>query len=64
MSERQRYEVFETAHGFIAIAWSASGITSLRLPVGSPAAAEHARAHFGIEHEARALAKLYAELLP
>jgi methylated-DNA-[protein]-cysteine S-methyltransferase len=42
MSESQRYEVFETARGFVAIAWSANGVTSLRLPVGSPAAAEHA----------------------
>lgn len=38
----QRFEVFETARGFVAIAWNARGITSLRLPVGSPAAAEHA----------------------
>ena len=42
MSEPQFYEVFETARGFVAIAWSASGITRLRLPVGSPAAADHA----------------------
>jgi methylated-DNA-[protein]-cysteine S-methyltransferase len=42
MRERQSYDVFETARGFVAIAWSASGITSLRLPVGSPAAAERA----------------------
>lgn len=42
MREPQRYDVFETARGFVAIAWSAAGITSLRLPVGSPAAAEHA----------------------
>jgi methylated-DNA-[protein]-cysteine S-methyltransferase len=42
MSGPQRYEVFETARGFVAIAWRASGITSLRLPVGSLAAAEHA----------------------
>jgi methylated-DNA-[protein]-cysteine S-methyltransferase len=42
MREPQRYDVFETARGFVAIAWSANGITSLRLPVGSPTAAEHA----------------------
>jgi methylated-DNA-[protein]-cysteine S-methyltransferase len=42
MSEPQRYEVFETARGFVAIAWNGNGITSVRLPVGSPAAAERA----------------------
>jgi methylated-DNA-[protein]-cysteine S-methyltransferase len=42
MSEPQRYDVFETVRGFVAIAWSAQGITSLRLPVGSPVAAEQA----------------------
>jgi methylated-DNA-[protein]-cysteine S-methyltransferase len=42
MNEPQRYDVFETARGFVAIAWSARGVTSVRLPVGSPAAAEHA----------------------
>ena len=42
MDEAHRYAVFETARGFVAIAWSASGISRLRLPVGSPAAAEHA----------------------
>lgn len=45
MGERQCYEVFETACGFVAIAWSVNGITSLRLPVGSPAAAERALAN-------------------
>ena len=42
MREPDRYEVFATARGFVAMAWSADGITSVRLPVGSPAAAEHA----------------------
>lgn len=42
MSEPQRYDVFDTARGFVAIAWSARGVTSLRLPVASPAAAEQA----------------------
>ena len=42
MRELQCYDVFETARGFVAIAWDANGITSLRLPVGSSAAAEHA----------------------
>jgi methylated-DNA-[protein]-cysteine S-methyltransferase len=42
MSEAQRYEIFETARGFVAIAWNANGITGLRLPVGSSAAAEQA----------------------
>jgi methylated-DNA-[protein]-cysteine S-methyltransferase len=42
MNEPQRYDVFETARGFVAIAWSARGVTSLRLPTGSPAAAEQA----------------------
>ena len=42
MRESQSYDVFETARGFVAIAWGANGITNLRLPVGSSAAAEHA----------------------
>src|SRR6185369_11286534 len=42
MNEPQCYDVFETARGFVAIAWSGRGVTSVRLPVGSPAAAEHA----------------------
>lgn len=42
MREPQQYDVFDTARGFVAIAWSARGVTSLRLPTGSPAAAEHA----------------------
>lgn len=42
MRDLQRYDVFETARGFVAIAWNVNGITSLRLPVGSPAAAEQA----------------------
>src|SRR5688572_24058554 len=42
MSEPQCYEIFETAHGFVALAWSPKGITSLRLPVGSVTVAEHA----------------------
>jgi methylated-DNA-[protein]-cysteine S-methyltransferase len=42
MRELQGYDVFETARGFVAIAWGANGITSLRLPVGSSVAAEHA----------------------
>ncbi len=42
MSEPHGYEVFESARGFVAIAWRAQGITSLRLPVGSPAAATQA----------------------
>jgi methylated-DNA-[protein]-cysteine S-methyltransferase len=36
------YDVFETACGFVAIAWSADGVTTLRLPTGTPAAAERA----------------------
>ena len=36
------YQVIETASGFAAIAWSAAGITSFRLPGGSAAAAERA----------------------
>lgn len=44
MHEPQRYDVFETTRGFVAIAWGANGITSVRLPVGSPAAAERALA--------------------
>jgi methylated-DNA-[protein]-cysteine S-methyltransferase len=42
MRELQCYDVFETARGFVAIAWGANGITSLRLPVGSSVAAEQA----------------------
>jgi methylated-DNA-[protein]-cysteine S-methyltransferase len=42
MHEPQRYDVFDTARGFVAIAWSARGVTSLRLPSHSPAAAEDA----------------------
>lgn len=44
MPAEQRYEVFETERGFVAIAWGAGGITALRLPAGSPAAAERALA--------------------
>ena len=44
MRAARGYDVFETARGFVAIAWSATGVTSLRLPVGSPAAAERALA--------------------
>lgn len=44
MRTAQWYDVFATPRGFVAIAWSADGITSLRLPVGSPAAAERALA--------------------
>jgi methylated-DNA-[protein]-cysteine S-methyltransferase len=36
------YQVFETASGHAAIAWNAAGISALRLPASSPAAAEHA----------------------
>ncbi len=32
MDGLQWYDVFATARGFVAIAWSAAGITSLRLP--------------------------------
>jgi methylated-DNA-[protein]-cysteine S-methyltransferase len=42
VGERQCYEIFETARGFVAMAWRGSGITSVRLPVGSRAAAERA----------------------
>ena len=42
MPDSHRYDVFATAYGFVAIAWRANGITNLRLPVGSPAAAERA----------------------
>jgi methylated-DNA-[protein]-cysteine S-methyltransferase len=42
MDDVQSYDVFETARGFVGITWSAGGITSLRLPVGSLAAAERA----------------------
>lgn len=53
MREPQCYEIFETARGFVAIAWGGSGITSIRLPVGSRAAAE--RALFGrVPHAVRA----------
>ena len=38
----QRYHVFETALGFCGIAWSAAGITSLRLPDKTAEAAERA----------------------
>jgi len=37
-----RYHVFETAHGFTAIAWNGEGITALRLPDAAPHAAENA----------------------
>jgi len=37
-----RYQVFETAGGFAAIAWNDAGITRFRLPEGSAAAAERA----------------------
>jgi methylated-DNA-[protein]-cysteine S-methyltransferase len=40
--ERQHYQVFETAHGFCAIAWNASGVTRFRLPESSAAATEQA----------------------
>lgn len=33
---------FETAHGWVAIAWNARGITALRLPSATPAEAERA----------------------
>lgn len=36
------HHVFETAAGFAAIGWNASGICSFRLPAASPAAAERA----------------------
>lgn len=42
MTEPQHYDVFDTARGFVAIAWNARGVTSVRLPTHSPAAAEHA----------------------
>lgn len=38
----QRYHSFETAHGFVAIAWNSKGITALRLPSASAAEAERA----------------------
>jgi methylated-DNA-[protein]-cysteine S-methyltransferase len=36
------YQIFETANGYAAIAWNASGISSFRLPESAPAAAERA----------------------
>ena len=42
MSDTQSYEIFETAHGFVAIAWSARGVTCLRLPATSAASAQRA----------------------
>ncbi len=41
MSEHH-YEIFETARGFVAIAWNANGITCLRLPTRTSATAEQA----------------------
>ena len=37
---RRHYLIFDTASGFCAIAWSGVGITCLRLPLNSAAAAE------------------------
>ena len=42
MSDGQNYEIFETAHGYIAIAWNGRGVTSLRLPEKNAGAAERA----------------------
>jgi methylated-DNA-[protein]-cysteine S-methyltransferase len=42
MNEPQGYDVFETKHGFVAIAWSRRGVTSVRLPDESPGGAEDA----------------------
>ncbi|HEY1942472.1 MAG TPA: methylated-DNA--[protein]-cysteine S-methyltransferase [Roseiarcus sp.] len=42
MSDVQSYAVFETALGFVAIAWEGRAVTRLRLPAKSEAAAEHA----------------------
>ncbi len=36
----EQYLVFETAHGFCAIAWSGAGVTRFRLPERDAAAAE------------------------
>ncbi len=37
---RHHYHVFETAHGFCAIAWNDTGITRFQLPSGIPEATE------------------------
>jgi methylated-DNA-[protein]-cysteine S-methyltransferase len=37
-----QYQIFETAHGFAALAWNGAGITSLRLPAATAEEAEHA----------------------
>ncbi|HEX4694680.1 methylated-DNA--[protein]-cysteine S-methyltransferase [Sphingomonas sp.] len=37
-----RYHVFETAHGFAAVGWSARGVNAFRLPAATPAEAERA----------------------
>ncbi len=40
--DAESYAVFETAHGFVAIAWNGRAISCLRLPAKTEAAAEHA----------------------
>jgi methylated-DNA-[protein]-cysteine S-methyltransferase len=42
MTGVQSYAIFETALGFVAIAWRGRAVTYLRLPAKSEAAAEHA----------------------
>ena len=42
MGDVQNYEIFETAHGHVAIAWNGRGVTGLRLPEKSSSAAERA----------------------
>ena len=42
MNQQQHYTVFETATGFVALAWNAGGVTGLRLPSSSEASAEAA----------------------
>jgi methylated-DNA-[protein]-cysteine S-methyltransferase len=42
MSGASSYAIFETAHGFVAIAWSSRGVTRLRLPAKTAGAAERA----------------------
>lgn len=42
MADEHRYTIFQTGNGFIALAWGSVGVSGLRLPAGTEAAAEAA----------------------
>ena len=42
MAKQTRYHLFETAAGFVALGWNASGVSALRLPATNVDEAERA----------------------